>query len=83
MGPESFGFGGWWIFPIIMCIIMMVFVFFVFGRGGFRPPWMQGSDRNPRRSTGTETPLELLKKRYARGEITREEFEEMKRDLAG
>lgn len=29
-----------------------------------------------------EPPLEILKRRYARGEITREEFEEMKRDLS-
>ena len=28
-----------------------------------------------------ETPLEILKKRYARGEITREQFEEIKREL--
>lgn len=28
-----------------------------------------------------ETPLEILKKRYARGEITRDEFQRMKEDL--
>ena len=28
-----------------------------------------------------EEALEILKKRYARGEITREQFEQMKRDL--
>lgn len=28
-----------------------------------------------------ETPLEIIKTRYARGEITREEFEKMREDL--
>lgn len=28
-----------------------------------------------------ETPLEILKNRYAKGEITREEYDTMKRDL--
>jgi len=31
--------------------------------------------------TATEDPLQVLKLRFARGEITREEFEEMKRVL--
>lgn len=29
-----------------------------------------------------QDPLEILKLRYARGEITREQYEQMKRDLA-
>jgi len=29
-----------------------------------------------------ETPLEILKKRYAKGEITKEEYDRMKRDLS-
>ncbi len=41
--------------------------------------------RNRRRGGGQgprdESPLEILQKRYARGEISREEFEEMKRNL--
>jgi putative membrane protein len=30
-----------------------------------------------------ETALDILEKRYARGEISREEFEEMKRNIRG
>jgi uncharacterized membrane protein len=29
-----------------------------------------------------EDPLEILKHRYAKGEITREQYEEMKKDLS-
>jgi putative membrane protein len=34
----------------------------------------------PGASTG-QTPLDILKARYAKGEVTKEQFEEMKRDL--
>lgn len=30
---------------------------------------------------GSESPIDILKKRYARGEISKEEFEERRRDL--
>jgi putative membrane protein len=35
----------------------------------------------PRRSEGTRTSLEILEERYARGEISHEEFEERRRRL--
>ena len=32
-------------------------------------------------ATPSENPIEILKKRYAKGEITREEYEKMKKDI--
>lgn len=82
MGPEHM-WGVWWLFPIIICIIMMFFLFMMFSRRGFRPPWMQGSDRHHPEGKDSESSLDILKKRYAKGEITKEEFEQMKKDLEG
>ena len=46
-----------------------------------------GFHRSTRRSEGAaiygRSPLEHLKDRYATGEITKEQFEEIKRDLIG
>jgi putative membrane protein len=45
---------------------------------GFRP------QINPSRPADTsQTPGEILKARYASGEISREEYEQMRRDLGG
>lgn len=43
---------------------------------GWRPQWGQ---RPP--EAGSGTPMEIVKARYARGEISREEFERMQLDL--
>ncbi len=80
MGSENFGIGGWWIFPVI-CMIVMFFFFMMFRRGGFRPPWGQNSDGHHSESKDSETPIDILKKRYAKGEITKEEFDQMINDL--
>lgn len=42
--------------------------------------WRLLADRR-RDGTGRESPMEILERRYARGEIDRQEFEEKKRDL--
>ena len=45
---------------------------------GWRPQFNQAGPAQT-----DQTPLEILDARYARGEITREEYEQVRRDLAG
>lgn len=81
MGPEHFGWGGWWVFPVVMTLVMVMVLFLVFGRGGSRGPWRNNTEGPSNHNKGSETAMEILKKRYAKGEITREEFEQIKKDL--
>ena len=78
--PWMWHWGGMWIFPMIMFVVMIIFIFLIFGSGGWRPPWWGPGGHN-RQGGETESALEILKKRYAKGEITKEEFEQMKKDI--
>lgn len=75
--PWMWHWGGMWIFPMIMFVIMIILMFMFVGRWGYRPPWWGSGGPGGE----SETALEILKKRYAKGEVTKEEFEQMKKDL--
>ncbi len=81
MWRETFWSGGMWIFPIVglTVFLVMVYVFLtrIAGAGG---SWC-GRDSRDTGSPRDPSPLDILKIRYAKGEIDREEFERMKRDI--
>jgi putative membrane protein len=79
MDPTYWGphFFGWmWIFPVIFLIVCLVFLFTFFSRG----PGCWGG-RHWHRHDGGESARDILDKRYAKGEIAKDQYEEMKRDL--
>ncbi len=81
MPHDYFWYWPMWLFPMFMPIfwiaVILIALFFIFGRG--RTPRICG----PGPGANEESALDILKKRYAKGEITKEEFEQMKRDILG
>lgn len=70
---HDFG-GGWMIFGGIMMVLFWA---------GLIALVVWGISRFSRQNVpaGRQTPLEIARERYARGEITRDEFEQIKKDL--
>jgi len=77
LGFHHTGFG-----YLLMAIWMVVFWAAVIGGVILLIYWLSGQ-RRPAAVGAPEDPMEVLKRRYARGEITREQFEQMRHDLEG
>ena len=75
IGPHWFGLfnGGGMFMGIFTLVILGLLIFF--GINYFRKDGILAG--------GKERPLEILKIRYAKGEITKEEFDAMKKEIAG
>ncbi len=67
-------YGG--IFSIIFCIVIIVLGVWLVGSLVSR-----SSNQPPTELSPAESALDILKKRYARGEITKEQFDVMRNDL--
>ncbi len=78
MGPGMMGWGGWgmgWVFMIIFWALIIVALVFLI-------KWLAGLSRSRASSDKPhDSALEILKQRYAKGEINKEEFDQKKRDL--
>ncbi len=67
MGTGLFGMGAMWGFPLLGLLLILLVLFVALGRGNSLPP--------------SQSALDILKNRYAKGELTKEEFDRMKKDL--
>lgn len=73
---HGMGMGGWFgpfgmfIFWIITIVVIVLVV-----------RWLISLGREPRTINTQETALDILKKRYASGEITKDEFERMRKEI--
>ena len=79
-GPYMMHWGGGWFgmafAPLFLILVLAVAI--VVARA-FLGPW--GRDGHPRHSPPGRAPLDILRERYARGEIDKEEFDERRRVL--
>jgi putative membrane protein len=84
---------GWHYFPATICLVMFIimavcyFWFYrkrgiVFNRSWLRQNWNRDWFVDCYRSRRSDSAIELLKKRYVRGEINKEVFEQMKKDIS-
>jgi len=80
MGPgtEGWGYGAGWIWSIIMLAFWIAVIVGLV----FLIRWLVISTGVGGRARPEESALEILKRRYARGEIDKQEYEEKKKDLA-
>ena len=71
---QHFFWGGMWFGHLFWIIILGLIIWLVVRN-------INREDRF-REHSHPDTALEILKRRYAKGEITKEQFEEMKRDIS-
>lgn len=77
-GFLGFGFGG--IFMLVFWALVIWAVIALI-RGGTGQGFTCGHDHDHGGHKKENSPLDILKERYAKGEINKEEFEQKKKDL--
>ena len=76
MDMMNYDHGGWWMggmwfFPLLFWILVIAGVVFIVS-------WLRDRGQGQQESS-----LDILKKRYTSGEIYRDTFEQMKKDIRG
>lgn len=68
------GFGWGWLMMIFWWALLLIIIFLVV-------KWLIGLSNQNKEKPETKSPLNILKERYAKGEINKEEFEQKKKDV--
>jgi putative membrane protein len=76
-GSEFCDFSFWWIFPVVMIALCF---FMMRGRRGSMMCGFGSRDPN-RHISDSDSPMEILEKRFALGELDQEAYEERKNVL--
>ena len=74
MGPGMMGGFGWAWMPLMMVVFWGLIIFGIVAA-------VRYARTDGHRTSSSESALDVLKVRYARGEITKKEYEEKKREL--
>lgn len=68
----NFGYGGMFM-GILWLVLIGVVIYLI----------IQGAKSKTGTGSTGESPIDILKKRYAKGEVTKEEYDKIKKDLEG
>lgn len=72
-------FSGFWIFPLLCMVFMVAMMIAMFRRGGACMPF--GGAHRARSGGEGETARQIVDRRYASGQISKEQYAAMRRDL--
>lgn len=78
MYGMGFGMGWGWIIGLLFIIAL---IWLLVRATGTHQPYHYPSHHSPAASQERKSPVDILKERYARGEIDKDEFEQKKKDL--